>query len=345
MQVEIVFFAFLWALVHFKRSISFRSKAFAAWPHLAKWFDADPAKRESLLETMELVEDVVNQVVEKKGLSLEEFKKQVSDIFKEDDFKSLLDDNRNIIKDRIDGDPSSLIEKNLGELWKTLFTLIKETNLNPTEDQLFSSFCKMGSSIASEDDFQRRSNALKNERRELANSGRRQANKEFTLKKKDEDLDRRANQVEESAKDVEKRKGELAKERREFEEVSERFREQLAKVFKLRETTHQLEQSQAEVKKLQEEVERLKDTNANTDELQMQIKELSAFKEDALSSYSLSCQICQCSIKQDDKLGTTSCGHIFHIGCINHWLETPIAEGRCPACRTKVNADVIALHT
>ncbi|KAK9132290.1 hypothetical protein Scep_011818 [Stephania cephalantha] len=43
-----------------------------------------------------------------------------------------------------------------------------------------------------------------------------------------------------------------------------------------------------------------------------------------------SCSICIDGFKVDEKIGSLSCGHEFHINCIKDWL---IVNNTCPICR------------
>ncbi|KAK9131994.1 hypothetical protein Scep_011522 [Stephania cephalantha] len=42
------------------------------------------------------------------------------------------------------------------------------------------------------------------------------------------------------------------------------------------------------------------------------------------------CSICMDGIKVDEKIGSLSCGHEFHVNCIKDWL---IVNNTCPICR------------
>ncbi|KAK9150328.1 hypothetical protein Syun_008637 [Stephania yunnanensis] len=42
------------------------------------------------------------------------------------------------------------------------------------------------------------------------------------------------------------------------------------------------------------------------------------------------CSICMDGFKVDEKIGSLSCGHEFHVNCIKDWL---IVNNTCPICR------------
>ena len=43
------------------------------------------------------------------------------------------------------------------------------------------------------------------------------------------------------------------------------------------------------------------------------------------------CSICQEAFKESDKVVKTPCLHLYHIGCLNHWMTTEMST--CPSCR------------
>eukprot|EP00939_MAST-03C_sp_MAST-3C-sp1_P001939 g1939.t1 len=45
------------------------------------------------------------------------------------------------------------------------------------------------------------------------------------------------------------------------------------------------------------------------------------------------CVVCMCEIRKGEKVLALECGHSFHVGCIEKWLE---ARGKCPVCQTNV---------
>ena len=51
------------------------------------------------------------------------------------------------------------------------------------------------------------------------------------------------------------------------------------------------------------------------------------------------CSICLEAFKESDKVVKTPCLHLYHIGCLNHWMTTEI-EGQnmstCPSCRGEI---------
>ncbi|CAA0826741.1 Putative RING-H2 finger protein ATL12 [Striga hermonthica] len=52
---------------------------------------------------------------------------------------------------------------------------------------------------------------------------------------------------------------------------------------------------------------------------------------------SLECAVCLESFKAGEKCRVLpTCGHIFHVGCIDSWL---LKTGACPICRTSANSD------
>ena len=63
------------------------------------------------------------------------------------------------------------------------------------------------------------------------------------------------------------------------------------------------------------------------------------FKQRQLSKFlddDPTCAICLMDI-QDINDGTrTSCNHIFHRTCLEHWLAQPISHNTCPACRSTI---------
>ncbi|KAK9090588.1 hypothetical protein Sjap_023765 [Stephania japonica] len=42
------------------------------------------------------------------------------------------------------------------------------------------------------------------------------------------------------------------------------------------------------------------------------------------------CTICMDGFRVDEKIGSLSCGHEFHVSCIKDWL---IVDNTCPVCR------------
>lgn len=66
----------------------------------------------------------------------------------------------------------------------------------------------------------------------------------------------------------------------------------------------------------------------------------------------ITCSICTVSVVSDgahssatdnDHPCTIPCGHVFHNGCLRHWLKRPyqLAESTCPECRARCNANQI----
>ncbi|CAA0826740.1 E3 ubiquitin-protein ligase ATL42 [Striga hermonthica] len=52
---------------------------------------------------------------------------------------------------------------------------------------------------------------------------------------------------------------------------------------------------------------------------------------------SLDCAVCLESFKAGEKCRVLpTCGHIFHVGCIDSWL---LKTGACPICRTSAKSD------
>ncbi|PLN82648.1 hypothetical protein BDW42DRAFT_184678 [Aspergillus taichungensis] len=47
----------------------------------------------------------------------------------------------------------------------------------------------------------------------------------------------------------------------------------------------------------------------------------------------LSCVICMESFDDEDSIRALSCGHIFHVGCVDPWLTK--RQARCPLCKAK----------
>uniref|UniRef100_A0A7N0UF30 RING-type E3 ubiquitin transferase n=1 Tax=Kalanchoe fedtschenkoi TaxID=63787 RepID=A0A7N0UF30_KALFE len=43
------------------------------------------------------------------------------------------------------------------------------------------------------------------------------------------------------------------------------------------------------------------------------------------------CSICQEDYVEDDELGTLTCGHGFHVQCIEQWLT---CKNLCPLCKS-----------
>lgn len=51
-------------------------------------------------------------------------------------------------------------------------------------------------------------------------------------------------------------------------------------------------------------------------------------------SFCCSCSVCLGEYKTEDKLQKIpSCGHVFHLDCIDHWLSN---HNTCPLCRLSV---------
>ncbi|OIT20248.1 putative e3 ubiquitin-protein ligase hip1 [Nicotiana attenuata] len=47
------------------------------------------------------------------------------------------------------------------------------------------------------------------------------------------------------------------------------------------------------------------------------------------------CAICLCEYEDEDTIGKLQCGHEFHVGCVNKWLQH---KKSCPFCRAQVLA-------
>nr|XP_009779926.1 PREDICTED: E3 ubiquitin-protein ligase RNF181-like [Nicotiana sylvestris] len=45
------------------------------------------------------------------------------------------------------------------------------------------------------------------------------------------------------------------------------------------------------------------------------------------------CAICLCVYQGEDTIGKLQCGHEFHVGCVNKWLQQ---KNACPFCRAEV---------
>ncbi|OIS98596.1 putative e3 ubiquitin-protein ligase hip1 [Nicotiana attenuata] len=45
------------------------------------------------------------------------------------------------------------------------------------------------------------------------------------------------------------------------------------------------------------------------------------------------CAICLCEYEDEDTIGKLQCGHEFHVGCVNKWLQQ---KNACPFCRAEV---------
>lgn len=56
----------------------------------------------------------------------------------------------------------------------------------------------------------------------------------------------------------------------------------------------------------------------------------------------LTCSICAETIGSSDDLNVTSCGHMFHVGCLKQWLDR---AKTCPQCRAVCTArNVVRLY-
>ena len=53
-----------------------------------------------------------------------------------------------------------------------------------------------------------------------------------------------------------------------------------------------------------------------------------------VSGNSGNCSICLIRYKVGEKCYCLSCGHIFHVNCLEDWLKVKL---RCPLCRKKLN--------
>ena len=170
MQASIVFFAFLWALCRCTKLLAWRDQSRAHWPYLTKWFNLDPQARKDLVDQMDLVEDIVNQAAVHSQKTLAEFKEGMVEVLEGDEFQSLYDQFLDkVILPRLpeQDDPSALAEKNVDELWNSLWKVMKFTTVDPTPEQMFTSFWKEGSSRMSTEHFTRQERTLSQRRTSL----------------------------------------------------------------------------------------------------------------------------------------------------------------------------------
>merc|ERR1712154_183893 len=50
----------------------------------------------------------------------------------------------------------------------------------------------------------------------------------------------------------------------------------------------------------------------------------------------MECMICLERFKLTQAIQRLPCLHIFHIDCIDKWLQSPTGNGTCPICRTPI---------
>ena len=234
--IDIVFLALLWAFAQANRNrpIAWKEAAVAKWHSIAKWFNADPTKRQGLNDQLELVYDVVEQ--------LQHFKEhpithdRIEAVIGGDDFQSLKDEFGHCIHQRVKGDVSALNEKNADELLNAFIAVLKNVTLEPTEDQLFTSICQIGGEQVVRASCRGRI-TVEQERRVL-----RKEKKRFAHDKA---------QVVKSREEVTKAQSELEKKTQEEKEMQERLNSQMSKLMAVREMEMQIAELTAKIETLQ----------------------------------------------------------------------------------------------
>ena len=235
-QFDIVFLAFLWAFAQTKRNrpIAWKESAVAKWHSIAKWFNANPAKRHGLIEQLELVHDVVEQLQHSKEhpITCESIEAVISG----DEFQSLKDDFENCIHLRVKGDVSALNEKNADELLNAFIAILKNVTLEPTEDQMFTFICQIGGEQVVRASCRCRITVEQAQR---------------VLKKKEKRFAHNKAQVVKSREEVTKAQEVLEKKTKEGEELQQRLNSQMVKLMAVREMEMKIAELTTKIEELQ----------------------------------------------------------------------------------------------
>lgn len=252
---------------------------------------------------MEVVEDIVNQAAVHSQKTLAAFKEGMLEVLGGEEFQSLSEQfSNNVIRARLDEqvDPSALAEKNVDELWNSLWKVMKFTTVDPTPDQLFTSFCGEGSSRMSMEHFTRQERTLSQRR--------------TSLKKEKKIVQVKEARTATANRDIAEREKALAKKEAEIASIDARFQERFSQMMSMGQ----------ERNALKEEVERLK----------AELEEMTAAAEEKVM-----CGICHQYQTETERLGSTFCGHRFHESCLKRWINMPSSSGECPKCKKEVNMD------
>lgn len=321
MQEEIVFFLFLWCLVHHDKGISFKNRARAAFSQLTKWFNLNPKSREDLDE--ELAVDIVNNVLSE-PLTLDYLKTKLQEIFKQDDFNSLFREYKGrVLLRRIEVNNPHIVfppkthlvlkEQDIDCLFNVLFLVLKHTVQEPSQEQSFTSFC---TPVKLTDQHIRDARALQSKLNQH--------------KKWAKDLNKKAEQIAEREKQIAEREKQIVEKEKQIVERESRFQKLFGKVIDLISVQRDNDELQRKNANLEEQVianktdgsTLLEQYQEENSELKKQVETLKGIAEEKVN-----CLICHSG---SGGVGVTHCGHRFHKECLEQWVQR---RNECPFCR------------